>query len=437
VTSKNRNALLWLLFVFGLFFLGLAALFIQRSEGYAMREAEKQAFNVLLTQRAVHGYVSDVQRREIYRLQDEKQLAKEYFSPQLMSRTYIARQIMQRLNGERQLLGLEPIYFKLASNNPRNPINQADAYESDVLQRFNAGQDSEFREVVTYQASKWLYLAVPVQANSASCLKCHGQPEDAPADLLRQYGDKAGFFEKLGDKRALISIRVPMAGILAQGRDHARTLILNTFLGLAAVYLLIFGFMRRLDAKHEIILEQNRELGRLSVTDPLTGLFNRSGFLNVLEIRMREAIRYGTPLALAMLDIDHFKIINDRHGHAVGDAVLKLFSEVLRRNVRGADVVCRWGGEEFLVLLPQQDEVGAVASAENLRRALEVTSFAPVEALSASFGVAEYLAGDDLQGWIARADQALYAAKAAGRNTVRSAHSASGGQTDAAGQPHA
>jgi hypothetical protein len=93
---------------------------------------------------------------------------------------------------------------------------------------------------VTHQASKWLYLAVPVQANSASCMKCHGQPEEAPADLLRQYGDKAGFFEKLGNKRALISIRVPMAGILAQGRDQARTLILITFLSLAAVYLLIF-----------------------------------------------------------------------------------------------------------------------------------------------------------------------------------------------------
>ena len=421
MTSKNRNALLWLLFVFSLVFLGLAALFIQRSEAYALQEAEKQALNVLLTQRAVHGYVSDVQRREIYRLQDEKQLEPSYFSPQLMSRTSIARQVMQRLNSERQLLGLEPIYFKLASNNPRNPINQADAYELNVLQRFNAGQGGEFREVVTHQASKWLYLAVPVQANSASCMKCHGQPEEAPADLLRQYGDKAGFFEKLGNKRALISIRVPMAGILAQGRDQARTLILITFLSLAAVYLLIFGFMRRLDMKHQIILDQNLELERLSVTDPLTGLLNRSGFLTMLETRMQEAIRYGTPLALAMLDIDHFKIINDRHGHAVGDAVLKLFSEVLRRNVRSADVLCRWGGEEFIVLLPQQDEAGAVASAEKLRRALESASFSPVESLSASIGVAEYLAGNDSQGWIARADQALYAAKAAGRNTVRAA----------------
>jgi len=437
VTRKNRNALLWLLLVFSLIFFGLAWLFSLRSQAYALREAEDQARNVLLTQRALHGYVSDVQRTEIYRLQSGGKLDPDYFSPQLMSRTYIARQVMQRLNAERQLLDLMPIYFKLASENPRNPINQADAYELKVLQRFNAGEAGEFREVVEEKGAKWLYLAVPVQANNDSCLKCHGLPEHAPADLLRQYGDKAGFFEAIGHIRALISIRVSMAAILEQGRDNVRTQITVTFLSMVAVYLLIWIFLRRLDAKHQIILEQNIELERLSVTDPLTGLLNRSGFLKSLEPRRQEAIRYGTPMALAMLDIDHFKRINDQHGHTVGDAVLKAFAEVLRRNVRSADVLCRWGGEEFLILLPQQDEAGAVTSAEKLRRALEVASFTPVETLSASFGVAEYLAGNDLQGWIARADQALYAAKAAGRNTVRVARPDAGERIDDAAQPAA
>ena len=424
MSRKYRNALLWLLLAFSLVFLGLAWLFSLRSEAYALQEADKQALNVLLTQRALHAYVSDVQRTEIYRLQDEKQLDPGYFSPQLMSRTYIARQVMERLNAERRLLGLTPIYFKLASDNPRNPINQADAYELKVLQRFNAGQKGEFREVVEDQGTKWLYLAVPVQANSASCLKCHGQPEIAPADLLRRYGSKAGFYEQVGRKRALISIRVPMSGVLEDGRYQSRIMILMTFLSLTAVYLLIFAFMRRLDLKHRIILDQNVALERLSVTDPLTGLLNRAGFLKVLEARMQEAIRYAIPLTLAMVDIDHFKIVNDRHGHAAGDAVLKSFAEVLRSNVRSADVLCRWGGEEFILLLPQQDEAGGVASAEKLRLAVEQARFPQVDDLTASFGVAAYLSGEAMADWIVRADRALYAAKDAGRNLVRAAQTA-------------
>jgi two-component system cell cycle response regulator len=425
MSSKNRNALLWLLLAFSLVFLGLAWLFSLRSEAYALQEADKQALNVLLTQRAVHAYVSDVQRAEIYRLQEEKQLDPGYFSPQLMSRTFIARQIMERLNAERRLLGLTPIYFKLASDNPRNPINQADAYELKVLQRFNAGQKGEFREVVEDQGTKWLYLAVPVQANSASCLKCHGQPEDAPADLLRRYGNKAGFYEQVGRKRALISIRVPMSGVLDNGRYQSRIMILMTFLSLTAVYLLILAFMRRLDLKHRIILDQNVELERLSVTDPLTGLLNRSGFLKVLESRVREASRYGTPLALVMVDIDHFKLINDRYGHARGDSVLKSFTALVRRHLRGEDVISRWGGEEFLILLPHQDATGGVTSAEKLRKATEQGEFASVEHLTASFGVAAYLPDEEMDAWIARADHALYAAKNSGRNRVVSADAAS------------
>jgi two-component system, cell cycle response regulator len=418
VSQKNRNAMLWLLLVFCLAFFGLAWQFNLRSEANALREAEKQAINVLLAQRAVHSYVSDVQRTEVFRLQDAGLLSADYFSPYLMSRTYIARQIMEGLNGERRLRGLAPIYFKLASGNPRNPINLADADELQVLRRFNAGQRGDYREVVEQEGKKWLYLAVPVQPNSASCMKCHGQPEQAPADLLRQYGDSAGFNERLGETRALISIRVSISEILDAGREQTRVLMLITLIGMSAVYLLILGFMRRLDLKHQTIQEQNVELERLSVTDPLTGLLNRFGFISALESRLREAQRYGTPLALTMVDIDHFKRINDQHGHGVGDAVLKAFSDLLRGKLRGADVICRWGGEEFLILLPQQDASGGAATAENLRLALQQARFAPVDSLTASFGVAAYHPGEALQDWIARTDRALYTAKESGRNRV-------------------
>lgn len=123
MTRKNRNALLWLLVLFCLVFAGLAWLYAKRTEHYALEEAQEQALNLLLTQRAVHAFVANVQRPEIYRLQREGKLPENYFSPALMSRTFVARNVMERLNAERLARGLPPIYIKLASDNPRNPVN--------------------------------------------------------------------------------------------------------------------------------------------------------------------------------------------------------------------------------------------------------------------------------------------------------------------------
>lgn len=418
LTRKNRNALLWLLVLFCLVFAWLAWLYAKRTEHYALEEAQEQALNLLLTQRAVHAYVANVQRPEIYRLQREGKLPENYFSPALMSRTFVARNVMEWLNAERLARGLPPIYIKLASDNPRNPVNQADEWELGVLRQFNAGQRDEIRQVVERSGEQWLFMAVPVQSNSAGCLKCHGNPEDAPGDLISRYGDKAGFNEEAGRIRAFISLRIPLSTIIKEGRGQARGTLLVTFLSLAAVYALIALFIRRLDEKHAIILRQNQELGRLSVTDPLTGLLSRAGFLGQLEGRVREAERYHTPLVLVMLDIDHFKSINDCYGHAVGDDVLRQLADILTRNLRRADLCCRWGGEEFLILLPMQDAAGGQASAEKLRLAVEQGTYLERERMTASFGVAVHRRDEETGEWIGRTDRALYEAKAAGRNRV-------------------
>ncbi|MEW5787899.1 MAG: diguanylate cyclase [Pseudomonadota bacterium] len=418
MTRKNRNALLWLLILFCLVFAGLAGLFAKRTEAFALEEAQEQALNLLLTQRAVHAYVANVQRPEIYRLQREGRLPEDYFSPALMSRTFVARNVMDWLNAERVARGLPPIYIKLASDNPRNPVNQADEWESGVLRQFNAGHRDEIRQVVERAGESWLFMAIPVQSNSAGCLKCHGNPGDAPGDLLNRYGDKAGFNEEIGRTRAFISLRIPLSAIIQEGRGQALGTLMVTFLSLAAVYLLIALFIRRLDEKHAIILRQNEELGRLSVTDPLTGLLNRAGFLGQLEGRVREAERYQVPLVLVMLDIDHFKSINDRYGHAVGDDVLRHVADILSRNLRRADLCCRWGGEEFLILLPMQDTAGGRASAEKLRLAVEQGAYPEKGRMTASFGVAVHRRSEETSEWIGRADRALYEAKASGRNRV-------------------
>jgi diguanylate cyclase (GGDEF)-like protein len=119
-----------------------------------------------------------------------------------------------------------------------------------------------------------------------------------------------------------------------------------------------------------------------------------------------------------MLDLDHFKRINDQHGHPVGDAVLKRFAEIVHANLRGSDIFGRWGGEEFLVIAPHLHLNDAVKMAEKLRHAIEDAGFDDGIRLTTSIGVSEYRTGEPASALIDRADHALYAAKGAGRNRV-------------------
>ena len=155
-------------------------------------------------------------------------------------------------------------------------------------------------------------------------------------------------------------------------------------------------------------------------TDALTGLNNRMKLDEALEGELGLAQRYRQTFAIVMLDIDHFKKVNDTHGHLIGDAVLKQVAGLLRGSLRKTDVPGRWGGEEFLVLLPQQDWRHAAMIAEKLRAAIASASFPEVGRVTASFGVSEYAAGDTVASLVKRADEALYRAKNQGRNRVES-----------------
>lgn len=174
-----------------------------------------------------------------------------------------------------------------------------------------------------------------------------------------------------------------------------------------------------------------------SLTDQLTGCVNRGHGFEVLETEIARSQRSGTPLSILMFDVDHFKRINDVHGHLFGDHVLAVVGQRLRSMLRRSDIRCRYGGDEFLVILPETPPQGAVRLAEWLRGEMEQ---APVEAgsasvtLSISVGVASNTGGElSPAALIERADQALYQAKAAGRNCVRNSpapvESGFGGQT--------
>ena len=163
----------------------------------------------------------------------------------------------------------------------------------------------------------------------------------------------------------------------------------------------------------------NAELQRLATTDRLTGAWNRTHLEETLDAEMHRAERYRQPLSLLIFDIDHFKAINDTHGHLVGDEVLIELTRRIHAHLRTVDVLARWGGEEFVLLLPHCGTAEAQQVAEKLRALVADPPFPVAGQVTASFGLAQWQPQEPLDTWLKRADDALYAAKAAGRNRVR------------------
>jgi diguanylate cyclase (GGDEF)-like protein len=166
-----------------------------------------------------------------------------------------------------------------------------------------------------------------------------------------------------------------------------------------------------------------REIRENSVRDGLTGCFNRTHAIEVLDAELRRARRSKLPLSLLMFDLDNFKNINDRHGHLCGDAVLAAIGAIMKSELRGSDVKCRYGGDEFMVILPDTPVGGARQVADNLRRAIAERPVVWNDGqitMTASFGITAVNTADhDPRSAIARSDAALYRAKQVGRNAIQ------------------
>lgn len=170
-----------------------------------------------------------------------------------------------------------------------------------------------------------------------------------------------------------------------------------------------------------VISSLHQTLAKQALTDPLTGCFNRRCMDHELSMVVIKGRRYPIAASVLLIDIDHFKEINDTYGHGQGDLVLQKVVETAGARIRGGDRLYRFGGEEFLMLLEQTDTGGAIVVAEDIRARIEAAELLPGHRVTVSIGVAQYLAGQSIEAWTKRADTALYQAKAAGRNRVRSA----------------
>lgn len=194
--------------------------------------------------------------------------------------------------------------------------------------------------------------------------------------------------------------------------------VLLTSMALSLRVQRIRGRMRQQRTELSRALALNREL---ATRDELTGLLNRRHMLELMQLEQRRAERSGRNLVVALLDIDHFKLINDNHGHATGDHALQLFATAVRGSVRGTDVLARWGGEEFVLLISDTSTDDAADLLERVRcavAALALPHAGGVICFTVSIGMAVYQAGDSIEYTLERADKALYAAKNSGRDRV-------------------
>ena len=227
-----------------------------------IKDAKQEVINILNTTNTIRNYVENVQKPVIYNLKKEGKLYKDFFDSRVLSSTYIARTIHDMYSASQKLKHHIPYKYKLASINPRNPKNKADEFEKAVLQKFKKGEIKEFSTILKDNGKNYFFVAIPVERNKKSCMRCHSTPNIAPKEMVQKYGNKAGFYEKIGDLRAIISLKVPLSHIIS---PHIADFLITIFIAFV-VFVVFFIFLYiiykknlKLQARQDLLLlNQNR-----------------------------------------------------------------------------------------------------------------------------------------------------------------------------------
>ncbi len=290
--------------------------------------------------------------------------------------------------------------FHVSSLKPVNvQTNSPDEFERASLLKFEDGAHEAYTIEQRQGGPVYRYMAPLVY--ETPCNRCHSNQ---------------GY--KLGDIRGGISISIPMHEVMEKMRVNRLLTAASALLVLG----LLFGVLAYINRRFMKTLgEAQEKLVNMATVDSLTGLLNRQAGLERVEEELSRHRRSGQPMACLLMDIDRFKRINDSYGHQAGDKVLAAFGVTLRRHTRKHDIVCRYGGEEFLLLLADTSLTAALKTAEKI---LEITASSPVSVnehqirFTTSIGLDLLRPNDSTEALIARADAALYQAKNAGRNQV-------------------
>ncbi|RPI37089.1 MAG: diguanylate cyclase [Nitrospiraceae bacterium] len=302
-----------------------------------------------------------------------------------------------------EFAGREGLFtFHITSLNLLNPNNKPDAFETEALQRFVRGEMEVFREERINGRNYFRYMA-PLHI-SKECLQCHA---------------KQGY--TIGDIRGGISVTFDIHDILKMQKDSSKRIILLAVFSISALLGVIYFFTFRLTKK---LSETRRQIREMAITDPLTGLYNRRHVMERFNNEMERARRLRKDLSCIMIDIDNFKRINDTYGHLVGDQTLREISEILTSAIRVYDIASRYGGEEFLIVLPDTGFEDTHTLAERIRTNIKMhhvakSALTPDISVTVSLGIATIISTDiSVDTLLKRADEGLYKAKERGRDTV-------------------
>ena len=282
------------------------------------------------------------------------------------------------------------LYFKIVSMMPINPHNYPEGIERQGLLELRKGK----KEFVSFMKSYTLYMR-PLFVKK-ECLRCH---------VERRY--------KVGEFRGAMAIYLPQVPKVPIGK--------LSFIFTLEIFIVPILFM---GLRLGFLYEKQKQM---SETDDLTGLLNRRAFNKIIEEEFNKAREHKYPLSVVMCDIDWFKQYNDTYGHQMGDEVLKKVAEVFKKNLRKEwDFAARYGGEEFIIILPNTDRYDAEKVAERIVNQLELIGIphvsSPNKRVTLSFGIATMHPNSSCKSWdelVKKADEALYAAKRAGRNAIK------------------
>lgn len=307
--------------------------------------------------------------------------------------------------------------YREAALNPTNLKNKAKDWEVDTIQSFRDNPSKrEGFHTSNDGSEQYLYYIKPIRVSSETCLRCHSTPDVAPPSLIEKYGDKNGFGWKLNDVVAVQIVSVPMSVPIAESHQSLAIYIGSIFI-ICSLFFVLLNLML-----NKVIItpaeDKQRSLEKIANYDHLTGVFNRRAFEEKLKWMIAKAHQDKEPLSLIFCDLDRFKSVNDNFGHEIGDAVLVEFSKRISGILKLQQTICRLGGEEFAVILPNTQKEKAMEIAEELRAIIADQHFAGAGQITCSFGVSELMPQDDSGTLMKRADLSLYKAKGEGRNRV-------------------
>lgn len=254
----KKFKLRYLVILFSILFSLLTYSYYYKTQKIAFENAQNNIHEFLLNYKAFRQYTHNIQKKEVYRLQELGHVDFDYFNPKLLSSSYGASGVNKYYNQNRKNIGQNPIQLRFASNNPRNPNNLANEHESQILKQFNDGHLKYYTEVIKKDNKTFLYYAIPTQRTTASCMRCHSTPEAAPKDLIEQYGNKRGFYEKVGQVRAILSTQYNMEQDLKNANYSFWFLTSITFAILLVVFLGLYLFIRKIQKiNFELTKEKN------------------------------------------------------------------------------------------------------------------------------------------------------------------------------------